>query len=87
MAVSAGKVEHGAATVTHPHDQLMPPGGSPEPTGVGVVDDGAEALGHDIARRMRALPGGNGVDVTRHTSAPGTCDVDVPRIWRTPSTM
>ena len=27
---------------------------------------------------MRALPGGSAVDVTRHTSAPGTCDVDSP---------
>ena len=31
--------------------------------------------------------GGSGVDVTRHTSAPGTWLVDCPRIWRTPSTM
>ena len=26
-----------------------------------------------------------GAEVTRQTSAPGTCDVDVPRTWRTPS--
>ena len=32
-------------------------------------------------------PGGSGVHVTRHTSAPSTWFDDVPRICRTPSTM
>ncbi len=41
----------------------------------------------DAARRSSALPGGSGVHVTRHVSAPATWLDDVPRTWRTPSTM
>jgi len=47
------------------------------------VEDRA-ALG---ARPQGELAAGGGADVTRLTSAPGTCAEDVPRIWRTASTM
>jgi hypothetical protein len=37
-------------------------------------------------RRMRALEGmAEGAEVTKHVSAPLTCDVEVPRICLTPS--
>src|SRR5437764_10846429 len=94
MTVRPRQMEDRSAVVAHTNGELVATGRLPEAASVAVVVDGQDGhrLGflfgraaHQAARRIRALPGGRGVDVTRHTSAPGTCDVDSPRIWRTPS--
>ena len=78
------------STAPHPSQTRMASslaaGRFEEPARVDVVVDGQWSgwcLDHECpyaAVSMRALPGGSGVVVTRHTSAPGTCDVDSPRI-------
>ena len=51
------------------------------------VDERFAGQGHHALPRMIALVGaGPGPPVTRQTDAPATWHVEVPRIWRTPST-
>ena len=84
-------MEEGAAAGAHPNHQLAASSRLEEAGRVAVVVDWehecGRGVGHDILRRMSALPGGSGAQVTRQVSAPGTWDVESPLIWRTPSTM
>src|SRR5438477_28450 len=84
VAISDRYMEHRAASVAAAHDELASLGGVPEAARVMVIVDredplGGIGVGHESARRIRAVPGGSGVDVTRHTSAPGTGLADSPR--------
>ena len=88
----AGHVQDGVAVVASAEDELTPAAASKKPPVSRSSSTGSRRCGESSLidqrqpfRRIRPLPGGSGVDVTRQTSASATCDVDVPRIWRTPS--
>src|SRR5262249_35930669 len=68
------------------HEQLAARRAPPEPVARGRFDVGQDpALLHRYLRSSTALVGTPSPLVTRQLSASTTCDVEVPRIWRTPS--
>ena len=73
-AVRPRQVQQRAARRAGPHDELAAPGRLEEAARVVVVVDRQQRRGyaraHESLRRISALPGGSGVFVTRHVSAP-----------------
>ena len=91
IAEGPRQVQHGTAVGAEPQRNLAAGRGLEKSAGIRVGCGGRQpgrpgGGGHRSAVKISALLAGGGADVTRLTSAPGTCAVEVPRIWRTPST-
>lgn len=77
VATASGTGEHGESTLRRRRK---------EASRRGIANDRSQAGAH-AATRISADVDGGGAEVTKDTEAPGTWLLEVPRIWRTPSTM